>query len=90
MPTSHQDNKGSQLVYLRGKDEVAFREAADLVREDGQLCATPAEADVRVVSLFLRQLADAVDELKRLAKIFERVGLDEVIFTDDLPAVQFR
>src|SRR2546423_1560193 len=77
----------SQRVRFRGEDKVAFGEAVDLVREDGNLDASPAEADVRVVSLFFGHLADTIDELQRLAKIFERVGLDEVMLTDDLPAV---
>jgi hypothetical protein len=77
-----------QGVYLGGEDKIALREAVNLVRPDGDFGAAPAEADVRVMALLFGQLAHSIDELKGLSKIFERVALEQVMFTRDIPSTE--
>jgi hypothetical protein len=75
-----------QRVYLGSEDEIAFAEPVDFVRPDCHFHLAPGKADVRMMTLLFSQLADSVGEGERLAKIFEREVLFQMMFVDDFPA----
>jgi hypothetical protein len=77
----------SYRVNLGGEDEVAFAEAVNGVRVESHFEASPAEADVGVMTFRFGHLADAVDERERLAKVRERIVLLQVMLADDFPAL---
>ena len=81
---------GLEFVDLRGENEVTLGEAVDLVRPDLNLRDAPAKTDVRMVTLLLREIADTVHEVERVAKVREAVGLLEMVLINDLPAFQLR
>src|SRR2546423_5541010 len=77
----------SESIYLSREDKVAFREAVNLVRPDGDFRSSPAERDVRMMPLLFRQLAYAIHERERLTKIFELKNLSQVMLLDNLPVL---
>jgi len=76
------------VVDLCSQDEIALRQAVDLVRPDGDLDFSPSKEDVWVVPLLLRKFAYAICELEGFAKVGKLEGLRDVVFFDDVPAVQ--
>ena len=56
------------------------------MRPDLDLGDAPAKTDVRVVSLLFGEIADAIHEVERFAKVREAVRLLEVMLVNDLPA----
>src|SRR5207244_8076025 len=75
-------------VDLWREDESAFSQAGDLVGPDRDLGPAPAEADVRMVSLLLGEVADATDKLLRPAEVRKLVNPLQMMFIDRFPAVQ--
>jgi hypothetical protein len=76
-----------EVVDLCSQDEIALRQAVDLVRPDGDLDFSPSKEDVWVVPLLLRKFAYAICELEGFAKVGKLEGLRDVVFFDDVPAV---
>ena len=60
-----------ELIDLGGQDEVAFRQAIDLVSPDRESNHTPCQVDIWVVSLGFSQLSDSVGECEGLPEVFE-------------------
>jgi hypothetical protein len=58
------------------------------MRPDRDLCFSPAEANLRVMSLFFGQLANSINEFQRPAKVFELVNLSQVMIVNHSPAFQ--
>ena len=75
------------LVDFGGQDEIALREAVDLVRPGRDLDFSPAKEDVRVVPLLFRKLAYAVYEREGFAKVGKLEGLRDVVPLNHIPAV---
>ena len=70
-----------------GQDEIAFRQAVDLVRPGRNLDFSPSKKDIWVMTLLLREFAYAVYEAEGFAKVGKRESLRDVVFFDDVPAV---
>src|SRR5512140_2196487 len=66
-------------VRTRRENEIALGEPVDLVRPDGERHLAPREMNVGVVSLALRDRADAVREGPRRLEIGELVRLLQVM-----------
>jgi hypothetical protein len=79
---------GIELINLCGHDEVAFRQAVDLVRPECDFGLAPGEKDVRMMTLIFGHFADAVHEIQRLLEIGKLEGSCEVMFVDDFPVRQ--
>src|SRR3712207_6625638 len=79
-------SRGLEPVHLRREDEIVLAQPVYAVGEDRDLGPPPAEADVRVVALLLRQLAHPVHEPKRPPEVPEAEVFPEVVSFDDLPA----
>ena len=77
----------SELVDFCGQDEIALRQAVDLVRPGRDSDSSPGQRDVWVVTLLLREFAYAVYEFQSFPKVGKREGLRDVVFFDDVPAV---
>ena len=77
-----------KLVDFGGEDEVAFSQSVDFMSPDGDLDFAPAEADVRMMSLFFGELTDLIYKLQRFTKIREAVVLFEMMLVDDFPPVE--
>ena len=75
------------LIDLCGKNEIALRQAVDLVRPDRNLDFSPAEEDVWMVALFLRKFTHAVYEREGFAKVGKLKGLRNVMLFDNPPAI---
>jgi hypothetical protein len=75
------------LVDFGGQDEIALRQAVDLVRPGRDLDFPPAKKDVRMVPLLFRELTYAVYELEGFAKVQKLEGLRDVVFRNDIPSV---
>ena len=76
-----------ELVDLCGQDEIALRQAVDLVRPGCDRDFTPGKEDVRVVTLLLRKLTYAVCKLEGFAKVGKLEWLRDVVFLDDVPSI---
>jgi hypothetical protein len=63
-----------ELVDFGGQDEIALRQAVNLVRQGRDLDFSLGKRDVWVVSLLLRQLTNVIHELKGFAKIGKLEG----------------
>ena len=79
-----------QFVDLGGEDEVALREAIDLVCPDRDLGVSPSKTNIRMMSLFLGQISDSIYELLRLAKVRESITLLQVVIVNNFPTNQLR
>jgi hypothetical protein len=77
---------GEALLDLGGEDEIAFGEAVDFMRPDGDLHLAPGEVNVRVMVLGFSQFADLIRKRKRFQEVLEGEFLFEVMFSNDLPA----
>ena len=75
------------LVDFGGKDEIALRQAVDLVRPGRDLDFSPGKRDVWVMPLLLRQLTNVIYELEGFAKVRKLEGLRDVVFFADVPTV---
>lgn len=60
-----------EFIRPGGKNEIAFDQTVDLVGPDLQDHLPPGQVDIRVMTLFLRHLADALDELETVTEILE-------------------
>ena len=76
-----------ELVDLGGKDEIALRQAVDLVRPGRDLDFSPGKEDVRVVPLPLRKLTYSIHKIECVAKVQKLEGLRDVVFRNDIPSV---
>ena len=76
-----------ELVDLCSQDEIALRQAVDLVRPGRDLDFSPGKEDVWVVTLLLCEFAYAGYELEGFAKVGKLEGLCDVVFLDDVPPV---
>ena len=54
---------------LRRHDEITLGEAIDLMRPKLHFDFSPCQQNVRMMTLFLRQRSDAIDQLQRLREI---------------------
>src|SRR6202048_3207823 len=69
-----------------GHDEIVFMQPLDLLRAQGNRRIAPAETDIRMVALCFRELADALHEAQRLAKVTKpEAPLDAVRVIAKLP-----
>lgn len=75
------------LVDFGGQDEIALREAVDLVRPGRDLDFSPAKEDVRMVPLLFRKLTYSVHKVEGFAKVQKLEGLRDVVFRNDIPSV---
>ncbi len=75
------------LVDLCGQDEIALREAIDLVRPSRDLDFSPGEEDVWMMTLFLRKFTYAVYEREGFTKVRKLEGLRDVVLFDNAPAI---
>ena len=70
-----------ELIDLGGQDEVAFRQAIDLVSPDRESNHTPCQVDIWVVSLGFSQHSDSVGECEGLPEVFEsKLSLQMMLF----------
>ena len=76
-----------ELVDFGGQDEIALRQAVDLVRPGRDLDFSPAKEDVWVMPLLFNELTYSVHKLERFTKVGKREGLRDVVFLHDVPAV---
>lgn len=76
-----------ELVNLCSKDEIALRKTVDFVRPASDLDFPPGKEDIWVVTLLFGELTYAVYELESLTKVRELKALGDVMFLDDVPAV---
>jgi hypothetical protein len=77
----------AELVDLRSQDEIALRQAVDLVRPGRNLDFSPGKENVWVVPLLLRKLTYAVYELEGFAKVGKLEGLRDMVFINNVPSV---
>ena len=77
----------AELVDFGGQDEIALRQAVDLVRPGRDLDFSPGKEDVWVVPLLLRKLANAVYEREGSAKVGKREGLRDVVLLNHIPSI---
>jgi len=82
------DSWTRDLVDFCRQDEVALRQAVNLVGPDCDFDFSPCQEDVRVVALLLGQLSDAVHKLEGLAKVGELETLEDVMLVYDFPPFQ--
>src|ERR1051325_8050676 len=75
-----------QPFDFRGEDEVAAREAVDLVRPDLDAHVSPRQIDVGMVPFLFRDRADAVRERERAGEVRERKLFLEMMLIHDPPA----
>ena len=75
------------MVDFCGQDEIALRQAVDLVGPARDFHFSPGKEDVRVVTLDLRKLAHAVYKIECFAKVGKLEDLRDVMFFDDVPTV---
>ena len=76
-----------ELVDLCGQNEIALRQAVDLVRPGRDPDFSPGQRDIWVVTLLLREFAYAVYEAEGFAKVGKLESLRDVVFFDDVPVV---
>ena len=76
-----------ELVDLCSQDEIALRQAVDLVRPGRDLDFPPGKEDVWVVPLLLGKLAYAGDEFESFAKVGKLEGLRDVVLLNYIPSV---
>src|SRR5690348_10096119 len=76
----------SQFVDLRGQDEVALRQAVDLMGPGLDLDLAPCQIEIWMVALRFRYRSHAVYELQRRAEIGKRERFREMVLADYLPA----
>lgn len=74
-----------ELIDLGGHDEIAFRQAIDLMCPERDFRAPPGQQDVGMVSLLFGNFARAVDELQGLPKIRKAELSCEVMLVNYLP-----
>src|SRR5581483_2596113 len=74
------------LVNLRSKDEITFREPVDFMGPDGDGHASPPQEDVGMVPLLFGNGADCFYEFQRAYEVREVVALLDVVFFNDLPS----
>ena len=77
----------TELVDFGGQDEITLRQTVNFVRPGRDLDFSPGKEDVQVVPLLFRKLADAVYEREGFAKVGKLEDLRDVVFFDDVPAV---
>jgi hypothetical protein len=76
-----------ELVDLCRQDEIALRQAVDLVRPGCDLGFSPGKEDVWVVTLLLCEFAYAGYELEGFAKVGKLEGLRDVVLFNYIPFV---
>ena len=74
-----------QAVNLRGHNEIALGEPVDAVRPEGDVCFSPREQDVRMVSLLFGDRANAIHEIQCLLEIRKTKLALEVMLVVDRP-----
>jgi hypothetical protein len=81
---------GIQLINFRCHDEIAFRQAIDLVRPESNFDFTPGEQNVGMVPLLFGDLAHFVNEGERLLEVWKRERTGDVVLVDYLPVSPLR
>jgi hypothetical protein len=76
-----------QLVDLGSQDEIAFAQAINLVRPDCDLHSAPGQTDVRMMTLLFGQFTNLIGESQRVAKVFERKLLLQMVPIDNIPSI---
>ena len=77
-------------VDLRGQNEIALREAVDLVGEDCHFRFAPRQQNIGVVALLLRDGAGAVYKVECLLKIGKAEYSVQMMLPDHFPIGQLR
>jgi hypothetical protein len=62
-----------KLIDFRSENKIAFGQSIDLVRPDRDFSAAPTEADIWMMALFFREVANAVHKRLGLFKILKPV-----------------
>ena len=75
-----------RAIGLRGEKEIGLGEAVDLVRPDLDAAPTPADVQVRMMTLLLGDLADAIRERQRPREVAELVAPQQVAGRSQRPA----
>ena len=73
-------------IRLRRQNEIVLAQASHRVGPQGHLHPSPGEEDVGVMPLALGDLAQAVDEVERLAEVLEAELLLQVVLVGHRPA----
>ena len=73
------------LVEFRSQDEIAFRQAVDLVRPDLYSDFAPRQVEIRMMPLLLGNGPGFVYEIERLLEIREGVSFLQMVLVDDVP-----
>ena len=85
-PTRLSQPRARQPTDFGGEDEVAFRQAINLVRPEGELDAAPGQINIGMMVLLFGQFPDLVGKMERLAEILELIFPFQMMFVDDAPA----
>ena len=73
------------MIDLGGQNEIALRQTVDFMRPGRDLDFSPGKENIRVVTLLLGKLTDAIHKLEGSAKVGKLEGLRDVVFFDDVP-----
>ena len=76
-----------ELIDLCRQNEVALRQAVDLVCPCRDLDSSPSKKNVRVVALFLREFTYATYKPERSTKVGKIEGLRDVVFFNNGPPI---
>ena len=74
-----------ECADLGGQDEVAFREAVDLMGPDADGYASPGQDDLGGVILVLGNRSYGIGKGQSLLEVAEGVGADQMMLTFDRP-----
>jgi len=78
---------GFELIDLCRQNEVALRQAVDLVCPCRDLDSSPSKKNVWVVALFLREFTCAIYELESSTKVGKIEDLRDVVFFNNVPPI---
>jgi hypothetical protein len=80
----------SQLIDLRGQDEIRFGQSIHGVRPGRDLDLAPSEENVGMMALLFGQFANPIYKSQSRLEIGEFVGANQVMLVDDCPLPRFR
>jgi hypothetical protein len=74
-----------QAINLRGHNEIAFGQAIDFVRPQGDARLTPSQQNVGMMTLFFGDGADSIHEIQSLLEVWEPELAMNMVFVGDCP-----
>jgi len=77
----------AEPVDFRGQDEVALRQAVNLVRPDRDFDLSPSQVYVGVVTLFFSKSANLIHKCEGLSEVWKLEELRNVVFLNNLPPI---